>query len=153
MWQKFKNLMLGLSTYADMSPDLGLRRQITQTWQARPVLIVDQWYSLFGRPLEISQEVTAFVYRYMTEYSGLPFAKVVPTDRLEADLHLSLVCWFDWEVKFCQDFADCFGVDISLCFDLDALETVADLLIFLDRQIPSRAAKQHCRSGGQSLRR
>jgi hypothetical protein len=132
-----KNLFLGLQTYADMSPDLGLRRQIVRAWQARPDRSLEVWYDLFGQSAAsaLAKEVAAFVYLQMAIYSGLPFAKVLPSDRLEADLHLSLVCWFDWQTTFCDDFASQFGVDISLYFDLDALNTVEDLVVFLDQQL------------------
>ena len=135
MWQKLKNLILALRTYADMSPDLGLRQQINWAWQARTVRTFDEWYGLFGPSSLIAREVAKFVYVQMTDYSGLPFAKVLPSDRLEADLHLSLVCWFNWQSTFCEDFAQHFGVDISACFDPDALSTVEDLVIFLNGQL------------------
>ncbi len=135
MWRKLKNLILGVRTYADMSPDLGLRRQIVQTWQARPDRALDAWYDLFWQSSRITKEVATFVYVQMTDYSGLPFAKVLPSDRLEADLHLSLVCWFNWPSMLCEDFANSFGVDISECFDPDTLNTVADLVVFLNRQL------------------
>ena len=130
-----KNLVLSLRTYADMSPDLGLRRQIARTWHTRANLTGEAWWGSFPPSSMVAKEVAMFVYAQMTDYSGLPFAKVLPSDRLEADLHLSEVCWFDWQTSLCDDFARQFGVDISLNFDPDALNTVEDLVIFLDRQL------------------
>jgi hypothetical protein len=135
MWRKLKNLVLGVRTYADMSPDLGLRRRIVRTWQARPDRTLDAWYGLFWQSSLIAKDVATFVYIQMADYSGLPFAKVLPSDRLEADLNLSLVCWFNWQSTLCEDFAQRFGVDISHCFDPDALNTVEDLMVFLNRQL------------------
>jgi hypothetical protein len=137
MWRKFKNLILAVSTYADMSPDLGLRRRIVNTWQARTDLTLDAWLALFSPSSLVAKQAATFVYVHMANYSGLPFSKVLPSDRLEADLHLSLVCWFDWPVTFCEDFARHFGVDISHCFDPDTLVTVEDLVLFLQRQLVS----------------
>lgn len=135
MWRKLKNVFLSLRTYSDMSPDLGLRRQIDQTLRSRSPRSFEEWYTCFWRRLGVSKDVAAFVYDQMEEYSGLPFSQVLPSDQLSSDLHLSLVCWFDWECTLCDDFCDRFGIDIHDCFDPYALSTVKDLVVFLNQQV------------------
>ena len=73
----------------------------------------------------------------MERYSGLPFANVVPNDRLTEDLNLPLVCWFDWENELCDEFCDRFGVEIYDRFDSHDLATVEDLVVFLNQQVLS----------------
>lgn len=134
MWRRLKNLYDSLDTYADMSPDLVLRMRINQTLRGRPSRTVDEWYKSFWQPREVSEKVAAFVYDRMEEYSGLHFANVLPKDRLNEDLHLALVCWFDWELSLCEEFGCKFGVDITENFDISALSTVEELVVFLNQQ-------------------
>jgi hypothetical protein len=117
-----------------MSPDLALRKRINQTLRNRPSRTADEWYRLFWQPLGVSQQVSAFVYKQMEDSSGLHFANVLPSDRLTEDLHLSLVCWFDWEISFCEDFGCEFDVDVSEEFDLCRFSTLQELVVFLHQQ-------------------
>jgi len=48
-----------------------------------------------------------------------------------------LVCWFDWELTLCDDFCQCFAVDLSECFDTQILDTIDELVRFLDYQLLS----------------
>lgn len=137
MWRELTNVVLTVRTYADLSPDLGVRRQIQQAWRSRPALSLEDWHQTFWQPLAISQEISAFVYEQMESYSGLPFAKVLPDDRLTEDLQFPLVCWFDWECALCDDFCDRFEIEISDLWDIGMLYTVRDFMIFLDRQLLS----------------
>ncbi|NDJ17264.1 hypothetical protein [Myxacorys almedinensis] len=135
MWRKLKNFFLSLRTYSDMSPDVGLRRRINQTLRSRSSRSFEEWYHSFWKRLDVSKDVAAFVYDQMEEYSGLQFSRVLPSDRLSTDLHLSMVCWFDWECTLCDDFCDRFSVDIHGCFDPYALSTIKDLVVFLNQQV------------------
>ncbi|KAM3107357.1 hypothetical protein [Phormidesmis sp. 146-35] len=137
MWRRLKNLFDSLNTYADMSPDLALRKRINQTLRDRPSRTADEWYELFWQPLGISQEVSDFVYQQLEDYSGLHFANVLPSDRLTEDLHLPLVCWFDWEISFCEAFGGQFGIDVSEEFDLSRFSTLQALVVFLNQQLLS----------------
>lgn len=137
MWRRLKNSILGLRTYPDLSPDLGLRQRVNQTLRSRPSRSIEESYNAFWKPLSISKEVVAFVYEHLETYSGLSFQNVVPRDRLTEDLKLALVCWADWEFDLCDDFYCRFGVDICDRLDLPALCTVEDLVIFLNQQLLS----------------
>lgn len=137
MWRELNHVVLNIRTYADLSPDLGVRRRIYQEWRSRPARNLEDWYHSFWQPLAIPQDLSTFVYQQMEAYSGLPFAKVTPSDRLTEDLQLPLVCWFDWEGHLCDDFHDRFGVEISDRFDIGMLHTVRDLVIFLNQQLLS----------------
>ncbi len=135
MWQKLNNLFASLGTYADLSPDLSQRQQVNQALRDRPALSPEVWFEQFWQPLKISPQVANFVYTHLQIYSGLELARVQPSDHLNEDLHLYLVCWFDWEVALCEEFAHCFGVDLFDRFDAQDFETVEDLVIFLDHQV------------------
>lgn len=135
MWRELNNAVLNIRTYADLSPDLGVRRRIYQGWRSRPKRTLDDWYRSFWQPLSISQDLSTFIYQQIEAYSGLPAAKITPADRLIEDLQLPLVCWFDWECDLCEDFRDRFGVEICDRLDMGMLHTVRDLVIFLDQQL------------------
>jgi len=96
---------------------------------------VDEWFDDHWRSRGISRELADFVYVYFTQYSGLEFSRVMPDDRLDADLCFSLVCWFNWNLSLYSDFWDCFKVDLCDRLDLGDMDTVADLVTFLDRQL------------------
>ncbi|WP_253188058.1 hypothetical protein [Leptolyngbya sp. 'hensonii'] len=112
-----------------------MRRRINQALRSRPSLAPSEWYEYFWRQRGVSRDVAALIYTRMEHYSGLNFSRVVPGDRLEEDLKISLVSWFDWHLSLCDDFQQKFGVDLSECFDLHALKTVEELMLFLDRQL------------------
>jgi hypothetical protein len=137
MWRKLDNIVLNIRTYADLSPDISIRRRINQALRSRPTRTSDDWYCSFWQPMSISKDLVIFVYQQMESYSGLQFAKVTPNDRLTEDLQLSLVCWFDWECNLCEDFHDRFGIEINDRLDISMLHTVRDLVIFLNQQLLS----------------
>ncbi|HEY9836136.1 MAG TPA: hypothetical protein V6D27_04510, partial [Vampirovibrionales bacterium] len=91
-------------------------------------LSLDEWFNGFWRSREISFSVASFVYIQLEKYSGLQIGRVLPGDRLEQDLQLTLVSWFDWNLYLCEDFLDEFGIDIGDRFDLQMMETVEDLV-------------------------
>jgi hypothetical protein len=134
MWRRLKNIFASFRTYADLSPDLQVRRQVSRFLHDRPCLTMAEWCAAFCELEEISPAIAEFVYVYLSGYSGLEFARVQPQDRLEEDLQLSLVCWFDWQLSLCDDFFKCFGIDLSDRFDAHDLKTVADLVLFLEHQ-------------------
>lgn len=139
-WQKFKNLFLSCQTHTDLSPDLRVRQQINQWLLNRPALAVDEWFECFFQPAGIDRGVASFVFTSLKRYSGLHWERVQPGDRLNEDLALTLVCWFDWHLCLCDDFLERFGVDISSGLDLMGLSTVEDLVVFLHnewRSLPS----------------
>ncbi len=135
MWRDLQNLLYGLNTYFDLSPDLKLRRQINGRLEQRSHLSAQDWFRVLWQPQAVSAKVAHFAYTYLEEYSGLTFAKVRPTDRLNEDLRFPEVCWFDWHLHLCEDFYEQFGVDISDRLDLDTLITVKDLLLFLHQEL------------------
>ncbi|HIK54141.1 MAG TPA: hypothetical protein IGS37_03125 [Synechococcales cyanobacterium M55_K2018_004] len=132
MWQRLKNLLLSFQTYGALSPDLRVRRQVNRALRDRPSLNVEQWYVAHCQPQDIPYDVASFAYTHLEKYSGLNFARVVPSDRLDEDLQWTRVCWFDWAVSLCDDVLDEFGVDISDSFDEMSLDTVGDLLLALN---------------------
>jgi hypothetical protein len=69
--------------------------------------------------------------------TGLEFGRVRPSDRLHEDLQLSLICWYDWEVSFCDAFSKAFEAMLEPDFNPDEFDTVADLVLFLNSQILS----------------
>ncbi len=135
MWQNLNNLFSAISTYSDLSPDIETRRCVNASLRLRPALTLDQWFDYFWRPQGIAKPVVAFVYTYLEKYSGLQMSRVVPDDNLEKDLNLTLVCWFDWQLNFCEDFLLYFGIDISERFDPALFSTVEDFVKFLHEEL------------------
>jgi hypothetical protein len=135
MWQNFHNVFSAVSTYSDLSPDIEIRRCVNNTLSLRPALSLDEWFNYFWRPLGISKATVSFVYTYLEKYSGLQMSCVLPGDRLEQDLKLTLVCWFDWQLNFCDDFLLYFGLDISERLDTYSLSTIEDFVKFLDSEL------------------
>ncbi|MEO0869089.1 MAG: hypothetical protein AAFY17_11700 [Cyanobacteria bacterium J06642_11] len=136
MWRRWKratNYIHGLQTYQDMSPDLLVRRQVNQSLRNhRRSLSSDAWCSECHRATHAQRDTLLFVYRSLATYSGLEFSRVRPADRLVDDLQFPLVCWFDWPLRFCDDVIQRFDVDISETFDEAELDTLADLIRFLE---------------------
>lgn len=132
MWHRFKNFVFSLKTYDTLSPDLKVRRQVNRALRQRPALEFEQWFQSFYQPRGITHAVATFAYRHLARYSGLEFNRVLPTDRLQEDLHWTQVCWFDWELHLYDDFWQQFGVDISEYLDEATMLTVIDLMAFLN---------------------
>ncbi|MCD8486946.1 MAG: hypothetical protein LRZ84_09475 [Desertifilum sp.] len=135
MWRKLKNLFLNCRTYADLSPDLATRHSINCWLRSRRSLSFSEWHECWWQPKAVSDRVSRFVYDSLKRYSGLQLACVRPSDRLEEDLCLSLVCWYDWNIRLCEDFWQCFGIDLTWELNLQAISTLEDLVLFLDRQL------------------
>ena len=137
MWRRLRNIFDSLRAYADLSPDLRTRQRVNQFLRDRPALSSDEWFEQFWQAQGIAQPIAAFVYTHMQTYSGLEFARVRPTDRLSEDLCLPLVCWFDWNLSFCEDFLASFSINLSDRFDPHQYTTVGDLVLFLNHQLLS----------------
>lgn len=132
MWQRFNNLVSSLQTYDALSPDLKLRRQVNRALRHRPLLDRAQWLTSWHQVHGILYPVAEFGYEHLARYSGLEFGRVLPTDRLQEDLHWTQICWHDWELSLFDDFLQHFGVDLSDHLDSATLLTVKDLLTFLN---------------------
>ncbi len=135
MWNRLRNFFLGLSTYGVLSPDLKVRQQVNRRLHERPALQLEEWVETFWRPCGVSQSLAEFIYFTLAQSSGLEFARVTPGDRLEADLHWTLVCWFDWDLHLCEAFYQRFGLDLSDRFDAANFETIADLVLFFQTHL------------------
>ncbi|MEL6160712.1 MAG: hypothetical protein AAFQ40_01350 [Cyanobacteria bacterium J06623_5] len=136
MMNQLNNWLCSIRTYADLSPDLTIRRQINQQMKdcGRSMLGLSDWCTLFSAKTS-SRPVLAFVYWQFSEYSGIEFGRVRPGDQLIADLQLPLVCWHDWAIDFCEDFCNQFQVDLSDRFDETDFDTVDELVAFLVEQV------------------
>ncbi len=158
MIEQLDNWLSSVSTYADMSPDLAIRAQVNLRMKAhaRCALGVSDWCQTFlsqkaaAETLAFSRSafgasdtrrVLCFVYQHFSQYSGIDFSRVRPEDRLNDDLHFSLVCWFDWTITFCEDFFEQFDIDLSDCFDEDEFNTIGELVMFLVEQVNSCGKK------------
>lgn len=93
------------------------------------------WFHTYWQPLAVARPISDFVYTQLQTVSGLDLGRVQPGDRLQIDLQFTLICWFDWEVTLSEAFAESFGVMLEPDFNPDEFETVADLVLFLNRQI------------------
>ena len=133
MWHRLKNLFFSLNTYKTLSPDFKVRQQVNRALSDRPALSSDQWFETFYRSQGVAYTVVSFAYRYLQAYSGLEIGRVRPTDRLDADLYWTEVCWFDWEAQLCRDVQQQFNIDISDCLDDFQEFTIGELVAFLDQ--------------------
>jgi hypothetical protein len=140
MWQAFTNLIQGALTYRDLGPDQEIRHQTNrQLRQSRPELAADAWIDSFtilsgGR---VSTRLLRFLYDRLGQYTGLAVGCLRPSDRLIDDLHMPLVCWFDWPHRLCEDFWETFHIDLSEEFDETDFQTVGDLVVYLQAQLRS----------------
>ncbi len=138
-FSRFYNWFLALRSYNDLRPDLAMRRRVNRQILAdRPAHTGNEWYRKFWAPRGVSREVANFIYQSLAQYSGLQWAKVLPTDRLCEDLKLPLICWFDWELSLCEDFHQEFGLELEDYLDVTQLNTVADLMGFFNQHMLSR---------------
>ena len=128
MWRRTQNLFHSLVTHGVLSPDILLRCQVNRKLRHRLELAQEEWFETFWKQESISPALSEFVYDHLPRYSGLHVARLKPSDRLEADLCWTQVCWFDWEMDLYDDFLRCFGKDISEEFDFGTVKTLADLM-------------------------
>lgn len=135
MWRRVNNLVNSLLTYQTLSPDVRLRHHVNEWLHERPGLSCDQWFETFWKANNILQTTAEFVYYTVASYSGLHFAYVVPSDRLEENLYWTHICWFDWELTLFDDVKAQFNIDISDRFHYSSISTVSDLMQFLDYHI------------------
>ncbi|MBE9076960.1 hypothetical protein IQ241_06560 [Romeria aff. gracilis LEGE 07310] len=140
MWQRFNNWVDSAKVYRDLCPDFTVRHQVNRWLRSRRrALRFEDWCQVFipdilpERPR--SRQLLAFIYNSFEHYSGLEFSRVRPEDRFIADLQFPLVCWFDWPLTFCDDFAETFGHDLSSLFDEAEFKTLQELVTFLSRQL------------------
>lgn len=141
MWRILTNLIFSLRTYRALSPDIQVRRRVNRMLRSRPPLSLDEWFEHFWQSPNSSEtiprDLAIFLYKNLARYTELEIAHIRPCDRLNEDLHLPTVCWFDWEINLCEDFYKTFGIDISSSFDVSTLSTIEDLVLFLNRQLLS----------------
>jgi hypothetical protein len=138
MWQRFQNIFSSISSYADLSPDRQIQGQVRQWLGDRPHLSLEEWFTRFWEPQGINRPLAEFVYHQMQAQSGLDFTRVQPSDRLLEDLHLPLICWFDWETSLCDHFVRQFGVEVFDGFDIARLHTLQDFVLFFQQQLDAR---------------
>ncbi len=136
MWRRLKNLLISVSTYADLSPDLRIRQRVRRLLRGRAHLAPQEWYATHWQPLKICPALSDFLFSQLVQQTKLDIGRVLPGDRLVADLSLPLICWFDWEMTFAEAFYHQFGVDLGEGFSIAPFETVEEWMLFLHRQIP-----------------
>lgn len=140
MWNSFRNFLHHATTYRDLSPDLGVRRIVDRQLLKRPKLTREQWFTCYCASIGIHPDVADFCYQYLHQYSGLPSGRIQWNDRLEADLHWTEICWFDWEMTLCDDFLETFGIDISDRLIDFYPQTIGDLVTFLSLEFSHQSA-------------
>lgn len=139
MWQSVINYVRSLWSYRDLSPDIWVRRRVNARLQGRSQLSLEPWTRSFiqAECKSLSPRLLAFIYKHLPQYSGLDIGRIRAKDRLIEDLQMPLVCWYDWSHQLCDDFFKVFQIDISEEFDESLLETVGDLVKFLNNYLQS----------------
>ncbi|MDX2098108.1 MAG: hypothetical protein SFW36_10060 [Leptolyngbyaceae cyanobacterium bins.59] len=136
MWQQIRNRLMNFKTEADLGPDLRARRNVNRSLlQPRPALSRQELYTAHWQHRGVPQEIVDFIHTRLQSYSGLQFDRVQPTDRLEEDLKLTLVSWYDWHLAFCEELYQEYGIDMSDFLDLQTLRTLEDLVLFVNTQL------------------
>jgi hypothetical protein len=138
MWHRLRNWFYSLRSYTALRPDLAVRRRVVRSLQHRPSLSPQEWFYTHGKSLGISEAIVNFADQQFEHYSGLPFGKLLPGDRLEADLHWTQVCWFDWDLSLYDDMARAF--DVFPEGDVEEIlgGTLGDVLVWLTQQLPDK---------------
>lgn len=118
-----------------MRPDFRLRSRINRSFLgARSPMSAEDWFEHFWRQRGMVLPVVRFVYAHLADYSGLWWDRILPSDRLNEDLHLPLVCWFDWEMSLLDDLSNELGIAIEDPELLAQAVTVEDFLTLLNQQ-------------------
>lgn len=126
-----------------MSPDLQVRRRVRQQLDQRPHLSEQEWSEQCCQPQGIAAPIAHFAYTHLQRYSGLEIGRVQLTDRLEADLRWSQICWFDWMFTLSHDFAEIFAVEIEESLPSAEFQTIGDLLSFLNDHWTAHTSTAH----------
>lgn len=138
MWHALTNWIRSFATYGDLSPDFALRYRLNRHLrQHRPELPPDPWGQGLSStlPEPLSPALVQFAYQSLERYSGLAIGCTRSSDRLIEDLHLPLVCWFDWPHRLCQDFSQTFHIEMGEDFDETYFATLGELIAFLQKQL------------------
>lgn len=138
MWHRFRNLFLSLKNYDLLSPDLAMRRQVNRALRHRPTLGLSEWFESFCKSRQVAYPVVNFLYARLETYSGIKVGKLLPSDRLEEDLHWTDLCGFDWQIMLCDDFMQQFNVDMTHCIEDFSPNTIDELVILLHQQFKQR---------------
>src|SRR5207245_11239271 len=89
------------------------RRATNVRLSARPLMDRDAWRAHYAGVIPAA--VVDFVLNSFEGYSGIDFARVRPSDRMEADLKFSSACFGDWDLDLYDDFKDRFDRDLRDC--------------------------------------
>ncbi len=138
MWHRFKNLFFSLKNYDTLSPDVTVRRQVKRSLRHRPTLESREWFECFCKSRQVAYPVVNFLYTRLETYSGIELGKLLPSDRLEEDLHWTDLCDFDWQIILCDDFMQQFNVDMTHCLEDFSPNTIDDLVLLLHQQFQRR---------------
>ena len=111
-----------------------MRRQVNQSLRHRPLLGLGEWFESFGKPHQIAYPVVNFLYTRLESYSGIEPGRLLPSDRLEEDLHWTELCGFDWQITLCEDFMRQFNIDLTPCLEDFSPATIEDLVFLLHHQ-------------------
>ncbi len=139
---QFQNRWMDLSAYPDMRPDYKVRQQVNRKHSDRPLYNAVEWHQRFWYPLGVQRLLSEFVYELLGECSGLEMGRLLPDDRLMADLQLPLVCWFDWEMVWTEQFISRFEIDADWILDIAEFETLQEFVVDLDRLLKRQSASE-----------
>jgi hypothetical protein len=130
---QLQNRWMDLNAYPDMRPDYRVRQQVKRSHADRSLYSAVEWHQRFWYPLGVQRLLSEFVYELLGECSGLDVGRLLPSDRLMQDLQLPLVCWFDWEMVWTEQFVHRFELETDWVLDIGEFETLEELMVALDR--------------------
>lgn len=129
---QLQNRWMDLSAYPDMRPDYKMRKHVNQHLSTRPLYGAVEWHQRFWYPLRVQRAVSEFVYEILRECSGLEVGRLLPSDRLMMELQLPMVCWFDWEIAWTEQFISRFELETDWILDIGEFETLQDFMLALN---------------------
>lgn len=139
---QLQNRWMDLNAYPDMRPDYKIRQQVNRKHADRSLYNSVEWHQRFWYPLGIQRLLSEFVYELLGECSGLEVGRLLPSDRLMVELQLPLVCWFDWEMVWTEQFITRFELQTDWILDIAEFETLEELMLALDSLLKRQSAAQ-----------
>ncbi len=105
--------------------------ELRQFLSTREEWTCEDWTLSLSKQVPVSNEVATFAYDFFTRL-GVPFGRTRAEDYLKRDLHFDNALWRDWELDLVEELEVVFGVRVARLRRWPTIDTLADLLVFLE---------------------
>jgi hypothetical protein len=115
--------------FSGFAPDMGLLREVNESFSGREALAKPEWISSVSGSLSCTPLHAEFVYDFL-EARGFRAAQLLPSDRLDEDLRFRGTMWGDWDFDFKQEAARLASRRVNKEFEnqVERASTVGDLV-------------------------